>query len=377
MMHTLTSTYGAYGGRASSAAARTAFAGEVSEADTGFYLLGARFYSTTLRRFLAPDRASPFGRGGINRYTYCSGDPVNRIDPNGRTWLRWLAASSGLAGKSTGAASSVSPVSRDTNDAATTPAMMTSTAAPVADTVTITAAVDSVALMASNEPKAGGLFGWIGHMANAALGGSHLPTARNGSPTRRFVGGNSLIEQDAGTEIKPVRNIAVFIDGDIPAHRSTLNRNGNKDVTRNWIYGTHVRNPKSRIWAADTAINYKDLSNLFPHMTGRGITNATFYSGAHGKADGDNWAADRFHKSPDRAAYEDDLDVTIAAAAAAGLNIDVENMGDMLITTMRDLLARDGDHVIATCYGIADPVVMEALNQANVSLYYLRPPPAP
>ncbi len=47
----------------------------------------------------------------------------------------------------------------------------------------------------------------------------------------------------------------------------------------------------------------------------------------------------------------------------------------MLITTMRDRVARDGDHVIATCYGIADEVVMEALNLSNVSLYYLRPPP--
>lgn len=374
-MRTLTSTYGAYGERVPSTAARTAFAGEMGEAGTGFYLLGARFYSTTLRRFLAPDRASPFGRGGINRYTYCSGDPINRIDPNGRSWLSWLGISFGLAGNNTGAARSVSPGSRDTNNAAMTPAMVASTATSVIDTVSITAAVDAITLTASNEPEAGGLFGWIGYIARAVLGGSDLAAARNGSPTRRFVGRDSVIAQTAGTGVQPERNIAVFIDGDIPAHRSTLNRGGKKDVTRNWIYGTHVRNPKSRIWAADTAINYKDFSNLFPHMTGRGITNATFYSGAHGNADGDNWAANGIHKSPDRAAYEDDLDVTMEVAMVAGLKIDVENMGNMLITTMRDLMARDGDHVIATCYGIADEVVMEALNLSNVSLYYLRPPP--
>ena len=376
-MRTLTSTYDAYGARAPSAAARTAFAGEVSEAGTGFYLLGARLYSTTLRRFLAPDGASPFRRGGINRYAYCGGDPVNRIDPNGRSWLGWLGVSSGLAKKSTGAASSVSLISGGTNSIATTPGIVASTAAVVADAITITAAVDSVALTTSNEPKAGGLFGWIGNLSKAAVGGADLAPAKNGSPTRRFVGGNSLIEWDPDMDTKPERNIAVFIDGDIPAHRSTLNRGGKKDVTRNWIYGTHVRNPKSRIWAADTAINYADFPNLFPHMTGRGITKATFYAGVHGHPDGRNWGADWFHKSPDRFLYDQELRLTKPAAASAGLDIDVENMGDLLITRMRDRLEQDGDHVIATCYGIANEVVMEALNLTNVSLYYLRPPPGP
>ncbi|MGF6709847.1 RHS repeat-associated protein [Luteibacter sp. W1I16] len=375
MMAVRTTTYGVFGERVPSAAVRTAFAGEVGEAGIACYLLGARLYSTTLRRFLAPDQASPFTRGGINRYAYCSGDPVNRIDPNGRSWLTWLGVSSGLTGKKTGAASSLSPVSRDTNGAATTPGIVANTAAVVSDAVTITAAVDSVALTTSNETKAGGLFGWIGYLADAALGGSDLAPARNGSPTRRFVGGNRFLAQDSGT-VKPERNISVFIDDDIPANRSTLNRGGNKDVTRNWIYGTHVRNPKSRIWAADTSINYADFPNLFPHMTGRGITNATFYAGVHGQPDGRNWGTS-FHKSPHELLYEQELRHTKPAAASAGLHIDVANMGEMLITEMRDQLARDGDHVIATCYGIADEVVMDALNLSNVSLYYLRPPPGP
>ena len=50
------------------------------------YLLGNghRLYSPALMRFTAPDGLSPFGRGGLNAYAYCSGDPVNRIDPSGR-----------------------------------------------------------------------------------------------------------------------------------------------------------------------------------------------------------------------------------------------------------------------------------------------------
>lgn len=37
-------------------------------------------------RFNGPDRLSPFGKGGLNSYAYCAGDPVNRIDPAGTIW---------------------------------------------------------------------------------------------------------------------------------------------------------------------------------------------------------------------------------------------------------------------------------------------------
>jgi len=34
-------------------------------------------------RFLASDSWSPFGKGGLNAYGYCAGDPANSVDPNG------------------------------------------------------------------------------------------------------------------------------------------------------------------------------------------------------------------------------------------------------------------------------------------------------
>lgn len=44
---------------------------------------GYRMYSPTLMRFNAQDSLSPFGRGGVNGYTYCLDDPINRNDPSG------------------------------------------------------------------------------------------------------------------------------------------------------------------------------------------------------------------------------------------------------------------------------------------------------
>lgn len=51
----------------------------------GGYLLGNgyRAYSPATMRFNAPDSLSPFGKGGVNAYAYCTGDPVNQSDPTG------------------------------------------------------------------------------------------------------------------------------------------------------------------------------------------------------------------------------------------------------------------------------------------------------
>lgn len=49
------------------------------------YLLGngRRPFSPAIMRFLSPDGISPFGKGGMNCYAYCSNDPINYTDPSG------------------------------------------------------------------------------------------------------------------------------------------------------------------------------------------------------------------------------------------------------------------------------------------------------
>jgi RHS repeat-associated protein len=71
-----------------------AFAGAYSDIVTHGYPLGAgyRWYRPPLMRFGAPDERSPFGAGGINPYVYCGADPVNRVDPSGRSWLSVLVS---------------------------------------------------------------------------------------------------------------------------------------------------------------------------------------------------------------------------------------------------------------------------------------------
>ncbi|MDZ4022002.1 MULTISPECIES: RHS repeat-associated core domain-containing protein [Pseudomonas] len=83
--------HGADAGPSQSSASSFGFAGERREPLTGWYIAaGYRPYDPVLMTFLAPDSASPFGRGGLNPYGYCGGDPVNRFDPDGHDWKKWL-----------------------------------------------------------------------------------------------------------------------------------------------------------------------------------------------------------------------------------------------------------------------------------------------
>jgi RHS repeat-associated protein len=69
------------------------FNGERLDPVIGNYLLGNgnRAFNPVLMRFNSPDRLSPFGKGGLNSYAYCLGDPVNLYDPSGGFGIRVAA----------------------------------------------------------------------------------------------------------------------------------------------------------------------------------------------------------------------------------------------------------------------------------------------
>ena len=61
------------------------YTGVYQDPVSGGYPLGNgyRMYLPDLMRFNSPDSWSPFGRGGVNAYVYCSDDPINQADPSG------------------------------------------------------------------------------------------------------------------------------------------------------------------------------------------------------------------------------------------------------------------------------------------------------
>lgn len=70
------------------------FNGERPDPVTGCYLLGNGYrpFNPVLMRFTCTDSLSPFGRGGVNSYMYCSGDPINNTDPTGHFNWRTIFA---------------------------------------------------------------------------------------------------------------------------------------------------------------------------------------------------------------------------------------------------------------------------------------------
>ena len=78
------------------------FNGELSDPVTGDYLLGngCRAFNPVLMRFTSPDYLSPFGKGGLNSYAYCLGDPINREDSSGHvSWMRGVDATLSMINK--------------------------------------------------------------------------------------------------------------------------------------------------------------------------------------------------------------------------------------------------------------------------------------
>lgn len=83
--------YSPYGHRAENGrSSLLGFNGEQVDRFTGHYLLGNgyRAFNPVLMRFNSPDSLSPFGKGGLNAYTYALGNPVDRVDPTGHFSLK-------------------------------------------------------------------------------------------------------------------------------------------------------------------------------------------------------------------------------------------------------------------------------------------------
>lgn len=107
------SGYDAWGNANAPLSSTLGYNGERHDDELDGYLLGAgyRVYLPRLRRFNAPDSASPFDGGGLNPYAYAGGNPIVFHDPTGHftshvagprrlppaqsvpeisTWQRWM-----------------------------------------------------------------------------------------------------------------------------------------------------------------------------------------------------------------------------------------------------------------------------------------------
>jgi len=72
------------------------------DGDAGLLHVGARYYDPAVGRWTSADKwlGDLYRPLSLNRYLYCEDEPVNRVDPSGRIWVRlviWVIGS--FAGK--------------------------------------------------------------------------------------------------------------------------------------------------------------------------------------------------------------------------------------------------------------------------------------
>lgn len=369
--------YGAFGdGAAIGQHANSAYTGACMEPGTGAYALGRRLYSPILRRFLNPDPVSPFERGGLNRYAYCGGDPVDRTDPNGNTWRTWLTSILGVSAPPVRTASGSSglphpPAGDTTADAIASPVVLASAVSVVADTIAPLVTPGSIASRTTRAPKAGGVFGWTSLGSGHAPGGltslDNIPLGGVAVEQRQDYRKTTHTFSNGDHQIYNYEGRAALLE-QVPTRLAAAP----SDFLAHWWSIPNAKGGSNYVADSETS-----LEEVFPLVRSIGESADTrriiLLAGAHGSNDGINWANGR-RLHPDRHIYETaDTIQPIYAADARRRDEDVEvrNLGDMSNIDFVRVSNSNAIVVHIYCYGVADRELMFEHNVRWATTYRL------
>lgn len=384
-------TYGAYGeANALERVARAAYGGEVMESDTGWYVLGNRLYSPALRRFLGPDPESPFHDGGFNRYAYCSGDPISRIDPTGNAWTDWLAsglmvalsvvgsiisagalaaplgaASTAVATAAAGGAGVAGAVSAGASVAIATPGIVATATAAVMDAVSTVAAIGSVASIATHNQKANSIFGWIAMGTGVTSGLATITaskqvaraSARTTGGSRGAFTGTAASGRTSNTAT-PHATVSALKAATPVVTSSASTRANHRSSTRGLV-------------ASDLNGGLPQIRQVAARLLANGDKEATVYFNApHRKAFRNPHGTPR---SASRGLYRDDLGMIRRTGSSAGLQTDAVDMTTLTREQTRQRMSEDGIHMVVTGHGLVDDTIMRSLNMPDAVSDHLQP----
>jgi len=394
-----TRTYGAFGARdASTDAVQSGFTGDTFERASGCYLLGNRLYSPTLRRFLNPDPRSPIGAGGFNRYAYCGGDPVNRVDPSGNSWLPIFFSALGLAAAFLGAVASAGALSGAVAAAGgelavmlSTPSMAAATIAVVLETVSVVAEATSLAALATGNDGLATTFGALAFGSGIASAGLSVLTSAV-ARSARFVGlaGASRGNVGPGRSIRPMGGASSSMRHAEPPRQFTfmqLHEIGTERLSIHpskpeWVVEPifHTfRHPSNRLSIhhfVDSTI-YNDMipraaESIRSSPLRRTKTAVYVYAGVHGEYKKPNFGATR--RNPDLDAA-DQLEEQrywfreLQNILGDDFEVFPENVGKMSRDAYRNAMERTGHHLHWFCYSLADNVAIAEIRiPANIPL---------
>ncbi|MET4676667.1 MULTISPECIES: RHS repeat-associated core domain-containing protein [unclassified Luteibacter] len=404
--HTTLRTYGAYGGRdTTDDGARTGFAGEIGEEDTGWYLLGNRLYSPTLRRFLSPDGASPFDAGGLNRYAYCAGDPINRVDPSGGAWWDWLGVAVGVIASAVAIVATggallgvvAAAAAGSITAAVSTPTMAAMAASVVLEITSVAVEIGSAAAAEVGDEGAAGILGWLALGTGLATGALSAAPA-TGARASRFIGNGPVVAQKraigslpplpglskqgagysrrtykyaGGRQVKSYTVSRQAAGNEIRLHYDKKKKQFIDELKPVW---SRIPNGAGGyVYAPHTSIRGPDVSELLKEIPRNDGKNVIILTGVHGNEAGFNWFFGRRVLS-DSALYRDDTYRLTNYSLRSGRNqadIQITDIGWKSSQEIRDLWNTDAHVVYATCFGAADAKLMKAFGIDRVKVFDL------
>lgn len=356
--------YSAYGDRgAATHGARSAYAGEILEEGAYGYMLGERPYAPTLRRFLKPDALSPFASGGINRYAYCGGDPIGRIDPGGNSWFAWLAS---------------------TLDRIELPVTTVRSAAGV-ESAFVTPTLRATAV---SRPESAGLWSAIRRKAPTdelmgelrTYGNARVPVSGSGSQqTRLFSAAPGIpgiqwprIGTTAGaTVFLPDKRMIQIVTGPLAfSHDPKRAKHAARGVTYpHWVERTNRSGGVH--FAATTSVNLSYMRTLKNYIDnkypGRPVT---LFAGAHGRQASPFWDADgkRMHVE------QKFFDLAEKKVRKLQWPVTLVNYADVSSRHIRTRMEfGKGVDIHYSCFGATDLIFMQAFNIFDITSRALKP----
>lgn len=359
-------SYGAYGDRGGNLGlARSAFAGEVRDAETGWYVLGERSYSPVLRRFINPDTESPFDDGGFNRYAYCAGDPVNRVDPSGNAPWHWLDRNLGLSQATVptvrrNGASALADAAASHTQGMVSPPVAAIVLSGTADAAGPVTTIASVATATQGAEPSGGLFG---RLSSAPLG-RRVPGIASGLRTKITPGyiKTTYESPDLGVRVD-------HYNGALAVHKKEPERlrggfRAEWKAIPNANGGTN--------YAADTAVTISDIRRLMKSLKKTKPKQAMMIlSGVHGDRLGRNWENGQ-RRLPAHRFYSYDRSLADEYASLARRRPHRLNVVDLATLSDAEFLQITDTNAIivhAYCFGVADQTFMHGYNIPRSTTY--------
>ncbi|KJV34636.1 RHS repeat-associated core domain-containing protein [Luteibacter yeojuensis] len=365
------------------------YVNEVRERASGSYLLGGRMYDSAMRRFCTVDGASPFDAGGLNRYAYCGGDPINRVDPSGESFWEWLGMAVGIgiavaaAIASGGALAAAAGAAGGLGAALSTSSGVIAASTAALDVMSVGVEIGSVIASIQGDQQTADLLGWVGVSMGLASFGSAAESLVKGAGKAAIAAADDGIDGVllSGRGAGRARTASVTRIDD-PRQLQDTGRlkvvgagvlGGEGVKTRVYANWRHYQVGAAVHYAPDMKVNLVEVKRMVPRILQANPTASKliFHGGVHGRWDGMNYLLTGAHRKGPSNMYRQQVASLQRQFGTRydGRDIAFNNLSGMSGTDVETIFREGAVHVHIKCYGASDKKLRRLAGVAAATSY--------